>query len=703
MRMRNLLIISMSFLTIMLGYSQEDNTTVRDTVLTQKLDEVIVTATRTVRQLSSLPLPAQIITKKELVEANRTRLNTILNEQTGLITVQNFIGGEGIQMQGLDSEYTLILVDGVPLIGRSAGTLDISRVAVGNIKQIEIVKGASSSLYGSDALGGVINIITDNPKKIGFNGDLNYKYSTFNTHDTNVNLGFKEDKISVNAFINRNSSDGYNLINAVDVNTIDPYSNYTFNTKLKYDLSTATKIYASGRYFIQDQDYIPTEDEAGEIIVREWNTHLKVSHEYSGKWNSFFEFYASRYKADDYLNSIIDNSVFSESDYDEFILRPEIRATFNPNEKTTYIGGIGLDHETLERTDFSTNPEFNSPYAYFQYDTNPNEVLNIILGARFDKHNEYKSQFSPKGAIRYELSDKIALKGSIGYGFKAPDFRQLYFDLLGIAGYTILGYNTVTTRIPEMLADGQIASENDIVVPLSVFEGQLRPESSVSYNVGLNYTPISSLKFEVNVFRNDIKDLIDTQLIANKTNGSGVYSYTNVNEAFTQGVEFNGSWKPINQLKISGGYQLLFAKDKEVIEAFENGEAFASFPGIGSVELSKDDYFGLYNRSRHMANIKIFYTHQKLKFNTNLRGTYRSKYGLFDTNNNQYLDTYDDFVEAYTIWNWAVNKTINKNFELGFGIDNIFDFTDVPTSENDFVFIGNIPGRIIYTNLNIQF
>lgn len=703
MQMRNLLIISMSFLTIMLGHSQEDNTTVRDTVLIQKLDEVIVTATRTVRQLSSLPLPAQIISKKELIEANRTRLNTILNEQTGLITVQNFIGGEGIQMQGLDSEYTLILVDGVPLIGRSAGTLDISRVAVGNIKQIEIVKGASSSLYGSDALGGVINIITDNPKKIGFKGDLNYKYSTFNTHDANVNLGFKEEKFAVNAFINRNSSDGYNLVNAVDVNTIDPYSNYTFNTKLNYDLSATTKIYASGRYFIQDQDYIPTEDEAGEIKVREWNSHLKLSHEYNSKWNSFFEFYASRYKADDFLNSTIDNTLFSESDYDEFILRPEIRATFNPNKKTTYIGGIGLDHETLDRTDFSTKPEFNSPYVYFQYDTNPNEAINIILGARFDKHNAYKSQFSPKGAIRYELNDKIALKGSIGYGFKAPDFRQLYFDLLGIAGYTILGYNTVTTRIPEMLADGQIASENDIVVPLSAFEGQLKPESSVSYNLGLNYTPISSLKFEINVFRNDIKDLIDTQLIANKTNGSGVYSYTNVNKAFTQGIEFNGSWKPINQLKLSGGYQLLFAKDKDVIEAFENGEAFASFPGVGSVELGKDDYFGLYNRSRHMANIKLYYTNQKLNFNTNLRGTYRSKYGLFDTNNNQYLDKYDDFVEAYTIWNWAINKTINKNFEFGIGIDNIFDFTDVPTSENDFVFIGNIPGRIIYTNLNIQF
>merc|ERR1712224_608011 len=109
---------------------------------------------------------------------NSIRLNDILNEQTGLVTIPDFGGGEGIQLQGLDSQYTLILVDGVPLVGRSAGTLDISRVTVGNIKQIEVVKGASSSLYGNDALGGVINIITEQPK-YGLKGNINYRAGAF--------------------------------------------------------------------------------------------------------------------------------------------------------------------------------------------------------------------------------------------------------------------------------------------------------------------------------------------------------------------------------------------------------------------------------------------------------------------------------------------------------------------------------------------
>jgi len=675
----------------------------QDSLITQELNEVLITATRTIRQLSSLPLPAQLISKKELQETNRTRLNTILNEQTGLITVQNFIGGEGVQMQGLGSEYTLVLIDGVPLIGRSAGTLDLSRLSVGNIKQIEIVKGASSSLYGSEALGGVINIITDESNKNGVHGNLMHRYGTFNEHETNLNLDYKKERIVFGAFFNRSSSDGFDLNNAVNVSTLDPYFNYTFNTNASYDIAEKTNIFASARYFTQDADYIPTDTESGESKVREWNLHLKANHKYNEKWSSYFEFYASRYHAEDYLNNVNNNTLFSESFYKEVLIRPEIRATYKVNDKSSFIGGIGFDYETLNRADFSTTPKFTSPFVYLQYDTNPSEKINLILGARFDSHNEYKSQFSPKTAFRYEITDKLALKGSVGYGFKAPDFRQLYFDLQGIAGYTILGYNVVNTRIPEMLESGEIEDENDVVVPLSNFKDKLNPENSVSYNLGLTFNPISPLKLEINFFRNDINDLIDTQLIANKVNGSGVFSYRNINNAFTQGIEFNSSWRINNELKLAGGYQFLLAKDKDAIEIFKNGEAFASFPGQSAFQLKESDYFGLFNRSKHMANFKVFYTNTKYNFNTNIRGTYRSKYGVLDTNSNTYLDKYDDFVEAYTLWNWAINKTFKNNYELGIGIDNIFGFTDEPQSNNDFTFINNIPGRIIYAKLNIQF
>lgn len=675
------------------SFSQEKNTIIQDSTETEKLEGVIITATRTVRQLSSLPLPAQLVSKKEINSVNSLRLSDILNEQTGLITVPDFGGGEGIQLQGLDSQYTLILINGVPLIGRSAGTLDISRITLGNIKQIEIVKGASSSLYGSEALGGVINIITENPK-YGFNGYLNSRVGTFGTYDNSLNLGYKKEKISITSFINSFHSDGYDLNNDDELNTVEPYSNYTFNTKLDFNFNDKTSLFVSGRYYTQNQDYVASQELNGESNISEWNTHLKLSHTYNTKWSSYFEFYATRYKANEFLNNS-DDSRFSESHFNQLLIRPEARSIYSPSEKNTLIGGLGWNHETLIRTDFSSQPEFNSPYIYLQYDTNPNDKLNIILGTRFDNHNKYKSQFSPKAALRYELSKKVAVRGSVGYGFKAPDFRQLYFDFSNASvGYTVLGYNAVTTKIPEMENEEQIAN---IIVPLSDFEDELNPENSISINLGVNYNLYQNLKFNLNVFRNSINDLIDTRIIANKTNGQNVFSYYNVHKVYTQGLEFNALWKPTTSIKISGGYQLLFAKDKTAEDVFKNGNVYARLtPSSSSFQLKEQDYFGLYNRSRHMANFKVFYTIERWLLDANIRGTYRSKYGLYDTNGNTHLDTYDEFVKGYSIWDIAFNKTLFKNYQLGFGIDNVLGFTDTQN-------ISNISGRIFYGKLNINF
>jgi outer membrane receptor for ferrienterochelin and colicins len=97
-----------------------------------------------------------------------------------------------------------------------------------------------------------------------------------------------------------------------------------------------------------------------------------------------------------------------------------------------------------------------------------------------------------------------------------------------------------------------------------------------------------------------------------------------------------------------------------------------------------------------MANLKLFYTIPDWNMDTNLRGTYRSKYGLIDSNGNTYLDSYDEYVNGYAIIDFAINKTFNKDYQLGFGVDNLFNFTDTQN-------ISNIAGRIIYGKLNIQF
>ena len=162
-----------------------------DTLDITSLEQIILTATRTERHLSSLPVAADIVTAEEIKKTNSVRLSDLLSEQTGLITIPDFDGGEGIQLQGMDSQYILILIDGVPLVGRKAGTLDIGRITTGNIKQIEIIKGASSSLYGSDALGGVINIITQTHES-GFQASVEHRIASFNNQNSTSNINFKK-------------------------------------------------------------------------------------------------------------------------------------------------------------------------------------------------------------------------------------------------------------------------------------------------------------------------------------------------------------------------------------------------------------------------------------------------------------------------------------------------------------------------------
>ena len=139
----------------------------QDSIKTIEMKEVMVSANKTEKPFVELTVPAKIISKEEIESSGHSRLDEIISEQVGVVTVPGFGGSEGIQLQGIDPEYTLILIDGLPIIGRVAGILDLSRISLGSVERIEIVKGASSSLYGSEALGGVVNIITNKAKNEG--------------------------------------------------------------------------------------------------------------------------------------------------------------------------------------------------------------------------------------------------------------------------------------------------------------------------------------------------------------------------------------------------------------------------------------------------------------------------------------------------------------------------------------------------------
>lgn len=683
------------FLTIYLGstlsYSQEKQP---DSLKVNQLQEVVVTATRTERKLATLPLPTSIISAETLSNSGATRLNEILFEQTGLLTIPDFGGVEGLQVQGLDAAYSLILIDGVPLVGRSAGTLDLSRVSVGNIDRIEIVKGASSSLYGSEALAGVVNIITKKPKEDLLSGSMSYRYASFKTSNANANLIWKKNKFSGTIFTNFFNSNGYDLDVSTSEKTVEPFHNFTIHPKIYYEFSKNINLSIGTRYYHQEQDYnavISSENHSGKSNSYEWNSQFKLAQKWNTKVESEYELYATNYKTDEFLNN--SNGQFFESNfYNQWLFRPEIRTTISLNSNKL-TGGIGFNHESLERTYFSSQVIFNAQYVFLQYEYNPSKKWNILTGFRYDNHNQYQSQLSPKIALNYKVSPLFSLKTSVGYGFKAPDFRQLYFDFTNSAvGYSVFGYNVAEDRLDELENQGQLLYRTNGVD----FDNALKPESSVNVNLG-SYYEKANLKWETNVFYNAISNLIDTKVIAQKTNGQNIFSYFNIDEIFTYGIENNIHYKFTNNLKFSLGYQYLIAKDKSVIKALENGEIFARDPTtLASFQLSKKDYFGLFNRSKHTANFKVLYYLPKIKSTFNLRVFYRSKYGITDSNDNQILDNYDAFVIDYFLTNISISKEFSNTILLQAGANNVFNYTNANQ-------ISNLPGRQIFAKIQFNF
>ncbi len=141
---------------------------------------VVVTATRAERARADVPVPTTVLTEKTIRAQAPLRLTDLLADQPGLGLYEGPTGGVGLQLQGFSPDYTLILLDGEPVIGRQAGTLDLNRLAVAGLERIEIVRGPTSSRYGSEALAGVVNLIT-RPVGDGWQGRLGARGETHGT------------------------------------------------------------------------------------------------------------------------------------------------------------------------------------------------------------------------------------------------------------------------------------------------------------------------------------------------------------------------------------------------------------------------------------------------------------------------------------------------------------------------------------------
>lgn len=661
-----------------------------DTLFSKTLTELVVTATRTERKLSNVAVPVQIITRKAITQSGSVRLNDILTEQTGLYVTSGGattsagggVFGNGVQIQGLSPDYTLILLDGEPIIGRQGGVIDLSRLSVGNIKKIEIVKGPSSSLYGSEAMGGVVNIITEQAQADKL--DASFRYGRFNSTDANLSAAIKRQKWGLQLFGNRNSSNGFDLDETVPGKTIDPYKSYTTQARFNYNPCQKTKISISGRYYNEAQDnYFLTQDiNSGSDIaitgngnVKDMNLNPVITQQFNNNLRSSMRFYFSRYEYEQTLLKDADKSSYYYDFFQQDFYRVENQTDINLPARNFLSAGAGAVKEKLNTTRYAGKRSNDILYAFLQDEWRATENLTFIGGLRYDDNSAYQSRLSPKLAANYKVNDKLRFNASYGAGFKAPDFRQMFLNFLNTAagGYVVYGANEITISELEAQKQQGILSE---ILPKAYELDLLRPEISRGLNAGVHYDVNEKLNFDVNFFRNDIDDLIQVDIIAFRSNTAPVYSYFNVKEAYTQGAEINSSYRINKKLQLQGGYQFLMTADKADLKRIEDGTVFTRDLQTGEVSrVSKSDYAGLPNRSKHMVNGKLFFEDIKSGWSASVRAIYKSKWGTYDKDGNGIINREDEFASGYTLVNITASKII-KAFRLQAGIDNLFDYKD---------------------------
>ena len=659
----------------------------QDTVVIKPLDEVVVTATRTEKKLGNVAVPVQTISKKTIQQSGSLRLQDILKETSGIFITNGGgissagggVFGNGVQLQGLSPDYTLILLDGEPVIGRQGGVIDLSRITAGNIRKIEIVKGPSSSLYGSEAMGGVINIITDGASHNNVSTDL--RYGRFGETDINLSSSLVKDKWGLQGFGNRNTSSGFDLDKNVVGKTIDPFRNYTAQLKAHLQLAPGTKLNFSGRYFNEVQDnFFPVKDIntasdiniSGDGRIRDLNLIPSLHHRFSSKVQTIFRAYFSSYEYEQQLNKE-DKSSY----YYDFFQQNFYKAESQTNiqfSKQLLSAGLGFIKEMLNTTRYAGRRSNDIQYIFLQDEWKATEKFLVVGGLRFDANSAYQSRLSPKLALQYKYGDRLRLKASYGAGFKAPDFRQLFLNFLNTAagGYIVYGANEITVgELERGLQNGEISA----ILPAAYKLALLKPEISKGINVGATYATENFL-LDVNLFRNDIQNLIQNDIIAYRNNSAPVYSYFNVKSAFTQGIELNATHSLNTRWSLQGGYQFLMTADKADLQNIKEGSVFTRDDATNEVKkLKRADYAGLPNRSAHLANAKLFYENDLNGWSGSLRTLFIGRWGTYDKEGNGVINRDDEFAQGYLLINLAIGKKI-KNLRVQAGADNILNHRD---------------------------
>ncbi|WP_275041051.1 TonB-dependent receptor [Sphingobacterium deserti] len=660
-------------------------------------------------RVESSAMPVKIITRREIELMGSRRLDEVMKEQTGVAVVNDVAGGSravGVQVQGFSSNYVMVLIDGQPMMGRNNGNFDLSRISVTNIERIEIIKGATSCLYGSDALGGAINIVTRHGA-VTPQAQASILYGSRNIVDATLEAEtpFAHQRGSVVVSGNYYRTDGFNTDRQFldnESTTFPPYENYSFQGRGRYRVSKKGTFGLTSRYAARKSTMINAWSEDLRIEDKQEDQELSLAasydHSFSSALRSMSRYYYTRFHTQMDASWLQQEILAGAESFGQQAHRLEQQFAYTPMQALKFTGGLGAGLERMDEQSLDERRSLNTAFAFLQTEWKATERLLSTLGLRYDYSNAYNGRLSPSLGLQYQLHSSLLLKAGVGAGFKAPDYKMRYQVFFNpAANYLVVGSDRAKQIIEAMDASGEISFKNTYM--LNILDNNLKAEKSLSNNIGLAWSPSPKLQLDASLFYHRINDQINTVVVANGTTITSIFSYRNLPKAVNKGFEVSATYQASRSLQLSAGYQYLIAKDLAMLDSIRSGRyPYNQYNNAATGEYRESresDYWGIEDRSRHMLNLKALYTYQPWDINLNLRANIRGRYPFQDINGNQFIDNADAFVPWHTLLNVTLEKRIfDQRMTIRLVGDNLLNFTNRNM-------LGQ-PGRVVLAGLSYR-
>lgn len=655
-------------------------------------DLVVVTATRLPGQFSQSSLPLTLVTGREIRRTGLLRLQDVLQEQPGIAIVNAPLGsslngfpnpfGQGVQLMGLDPAYSLILLDGEPLIGRNAGILNTGRIATGSIKQVEIAKGPASSLYGSEAMAGVINIITQMPESRKL--EVQLFSGSQATSSSSISFADKFKKSRIYLFGHQFNTGGYDLDPARWGNTQDPFRILAGNMKWIYEPGPKHQILLSTRINSQDQSnryqiQIQNQPEivSGKTVDNDFTAFLQWRYQAGHRAQLFFRSFMNQYSNASSVSLEKNNSLFDAIYFRQFLFKQELEYQLPWRTGRRLLALAGWTSDKVEATRYANQPLLTTFFACLQQEWKLfSNQLSIHAGARLDKRVDFAGRVSPRLALSWRPNQQWKISASAGGGFKAPDFRHMYLNFSNAQiGYSLIGASALGDELIRMQQSGLLQPGAGITPYL--ITRNLLPEYGMGYHFKINrFWEKGALGW--GVFYNQINQQIDLfTLPFSRNNGLPIYSYQNTGKIFTAGFEADGRLQIGEHFSFNLSYQFLVAKDLKVLAAIDAQKLFRRDPETFATSvLNRSQYFGLPNRSRHIGQMKFLYEKKQSGQMAYLRFIYRSAFGWADLNGNTVIDDNREMAEGFLLVNLSASQQINRWLSMQGNIENLLNYTN---------------------------